>query len=98
MLDAYTNTFRNVSSRSTGGKPGQYAIVGPTWKGKAAEEKIQAPTNTVWLIGRVEVKGKESNWLPSPPGDFNLVLRMFEPKPRMLEKGYKLPPVKRISG
>ncbi|MFM1651055.1 DUF1214 domain-containing protein [Brevibacillus sp. B_LB10_24] len=42
--------------------------------------------------------GKESNWLPSPPGDFNLVLRMFEPKPRMLEKGYKLPPVKQIPG
>ncbi|WP_312113286.1 DUF1254 domain-containing protein [Brevibacillus reuszeri] len=60
MLDAYTNTFRNVSNRSTQGHAGRYAIVGPKWSGivPANTHLIKAPTNTVWLIGRVEVKGE----------------------------------------
>ncbi|USG66655.1 DUF1254 domain-containing protein [Brevibacillus ruminantium] len=58
MLDAYTNVFQNVSSRSTKQKAGNYAIVGPSWKGKlpSRTKRIVAPTNMVWLIGRVEVK------------------------------------------
>lgn len=59
MLDAYTNTFQNVSSRSTGGKAGQYAIVGPLGQEKVLSAKIKAPTNSVWLIGRVEVDGPQ---------------------------------------
>lgn len=54
MLDMYTNTFHNVSNRYTKGQTGQYAITGP---GSAATmSTIQAPTNSVWLLGRVEVK------------------------------------------
>jgi hypothetical protein len=59
MLDAYTNTFQNISNRTTMGKAGQYAVVGPAWKGNVSVQKINAPTNTVWLIGRVEVGGRE---------------------------------------
>ncbi|MFP3390432.1 DUF1254 domain-containing protein [Brevibacillus sp. SIMBA_040] len=59
MLDVYTNTFRNVSNRSTKQQAGRYMIAGPDWRGliPANTELIQTPTNTVWLIGRVEVKG-----------------------------------------
>lgn len=59
MLDIYTNTFRNVSNRSTRQKAGRYLLAGPTWKGvvPANTELIQTPTDAVWLIGRVEVKG-----------------------------------------
>jgi hypothetical protein len=42
-------------------------------------------------------KGKESNWLPAPQGDFNLMLRMYMPKPEVLNGTYKLPRVKRIN-
>jgi len=59
MLDMYTNTFQNVSNRLTGNKAGQYAIVGPTWSGSLSLPKIAAPTNSVWLIGRVEVAGPD---------------------------------------
>ncbi|MGG1660804.1 DUF1254 domain-containing protein [Brevibacillus sp. NRS-1366] len=59
MLDVYTNTFRNVSNRSTKQKAGRYLIAGPRWKGivPANTSLIQTPTGTVWLVGRVEVKG-----------------------------------------
>ncbi|QRG67140.1 DUF1254 domain-containing protein [Brevibacillus choshinensis] len=61
MLDAYTNTFHNESNRLTKGKARQSVIVGPNWKGSLPPNlpTIHAPTNTVWLIGRVEVKGEQ---------------------------------------
>lgn len=61
MLDAYTNTFHNESNRSTKQQARQSLIVGPSWKGPlpANIQKIHAPTNTVWLVGRVEVKGEQ---------------------------------------
>lgn len=60
MLDAYTNTFRNVSNRSTKQQARQYIIAGPNWKGPTPAHipVIYSPTPTVWLIGRVEVKGE----------------------------------------
>ncbi|WP_053783576.1 DUF1214 domain-containing protein [Paenibacillus xylanivorans] len=171
MLDAYTNTFRNVSNRTTGNKAGQFTIVGPGEGSDVTKTSIHAPTPTVigaqtgigndqnaeklhgtqryvlhfnkndlpqvtgfWSltlygsdfylidneIGRYSIgdltkglvynadgsldiyiqpsapEGKESNWLPTPSGEFNLVLRMFAPKPSMLEGGYEVPPVARI--
>ncbi|AWX56233.1 DUF1254 domain-containing protein [Brevibacillus brevis] len=42
--------------------------------------------------------GKESNWLPTPEGDFNLMLRMYLPKPIVLEGKYEIPTVKKVSG
>ncbi|MFD2370555.1 DUF1254 domain-containing protein [Brevibacillus sp. GCM10020057] len=61
MLDAYTNTFHNESNRATADKARQSVIVGPGWKGTlpTGVRTIQAPTDTVWLLGRVEVKGKQ---------------------------------------
>lgn len=38
---------------------------------------------------------KESNWLPAPKGPFNLVLRVYAPKPDMLSGRWAPPPVKR---
>ncbi|WP_136604317.1 DUF1254 domain-containing protein [Paenibacillus dokdonensis] len=59
MMDAYTNTFQNVSNRMTMDKAGKVVIAGPSWHWKTSYPKIIAPTNTVWLVGRVEVNGKE---------------------------------------
>ena len=39
---------------------------------------------------------KEPNWLPCPLSDpFNLTVRVYQPKPALLDGSYKLPPVKR---
>jgi hypothetical protein len=42
---------------------------------------------------------KESNWLPAPPGDFILMLRMYWPDesdPSIIDGSWKVPPVKKV--
>ena len=39
---------------------------------------------------------KESNWLPTPPGSFNLTLRNYFPKEAAYDGSYKVPPVKKV--
>jgi hypothetical protein len=41
-------------------------------------------------------KDKESNWLPCPPGVFNLMLRMYWPKEDMLNGSWTPPAVKKV--
>jgi hypothetical protein len=38
----------------------------------------------------------ESNWLPAPEGDFNLVLRMYQPAAKVVNGTYQVPGVKRV--
>jgi hypothetical protein len=59
MMDAWTNVFAAPGTRTTGDKQGDYAIVGPRWRGvlPAGLKKIQAPTDTVWIIGRTLTRG-----------------------------------------
>src|SRR5512146_627542 len=61
MLDAYTNVFASPGKRTTGTEAHDFAIVGPRWTGTLPPgvEKIQAPTNMVWLIGRTQLDGPQ---------------------------------------
>jgi hypothetical protein len=60
MLDAWTNVFASPGSRTTGTGKGDFAVVGPGFKGKlpAGLKKIESPTNLVWIIGRTQTNGK----------------------------------------
>lgn len=61
MLDAYSNEFASIGTRTTGGGEGNYAIVGPRWHGQISEPVdgvITAPTDCVWLLGRTLVNGQ----------------------------------------
>ena len=60
MLDAYTNTFNSVGMRTTGTGEGDFAIVGPGWNSSLPPglQVIKSPTNSVWIIGRILVKGE----------------------------------------
>lgn len=61
MLDAYTNEFASIGARTTGTGAGNYAIVGPDWRGNlptSVSGVAYAPTNTVWIIGRTLVRGQ----------------------------------------
>lgn len=40
--------------------------------------------------------GRESNWLPAPPGPFSLVLRMYWPERTVLSRAWVPPPVTRV--
>jgi hypothetical protein len=60
MLDGWTNVFASPGKRTTGTGPHDFAVVGPRWTGTlpAELERIDAPTNLVWLIGRTQTNGK----------------------------------------
>jgi hypothetical protein len=61
FVDLFTNNFGCVSHRLQGGQPLSHMIVGPKWNGDASSEVklLRAPTNSVWLIGRILVDGPE---------------------------------------
>src|SRR5215510_5581839 len=60
LLDAWTNVFASPGTRTTGSAKGDFAIVGPGFKGQLPQgvKEIKSPTNTVWLIGRTQANGK----------------------------------------
>ena len=39
--------------------------------------------------------GREANWLPTPPGKFNLFLRTYLPGPAVMAQRYMPPPVRK---
>jgi hypothetical protein len=61
FLDQFTDNFAYIGTRATGGKGGQFWIVGPGWRGQTPEgfTLIRAPSNDVWLLARTLVSGPE---------------------------------------
>jgi hypothetical protein len=59
LLDAWTETFAMPGKRARGTGERWFGIAGPGWKGTLPPhvERIDAPTNTVWLLGRTQVNG-----------------------------------------
>lgn len=58
FMDAYTNNFAILGTRTTGGAGGTYRLVGPN---DAAEGRnvVRSPTNHVWALARILVDGPE---------------------------------------
>lgn len=61
MLDAYTNVFAAPGKRTTGTKPGNFLIAGPSFNRQVpgGMSQIKAPTNMVWILGRTQVNSAE---------------------------------------
>ncbi len=59
FLDAWTNVFASLGTRTTGNQAGTFAIAGPDWNGKLPEgiHRIDSPTNMVLIIGRIQTDG-----------------------------------------
>jgi len=38
-----------------------------------------------------------ANWLPTPPGAFRPILRMYEPEDAVFDGSYELPPTTRVA-
>jgi hypothetical protein len=59
FMSLFTDNFAYVCRRLDGGRPAPRMIVGPAWKGDAPSEVVlvRAPTNSVWLLGRILVDG-----------------------------------------
>jgi hypothetical protein len=56
LLDAWTNTFRSLGSRTTGQGAQKYVLLNQAWGGETPEgyEVIVSPTNMVWITGRIQ--------------------------------------------
>jgi hypothetical protein len=51
---------------------------------------------TIYLQSDQPTDEHAPNWLPAPPGRFNLTLRYYTPLAPVLDKTYVLPPVRRV--
>ena len=60
LFSAWTDVFASPGLRTTGMQKGNYAITGPGWTGELPNDvkQIKAPTNNVWVVGRIYAKGK----------------------------------------
>jgi hypothetical protein len=60
---------------------------------------VTAADGSITLSFSVKTPGKdkESNWLPAPKGPFWLVLRTYGPGKAILDKSWKVPPVKQVN-
>ncbi len=61
FMDAWTETFSVPGKRTTGTQEKWFAITGPDWHGTLPSrlERIESPTNMVWLIGRTQTNGPQ---------------------------------------
>jgi hypothetical protein len=59
MLDAWTNVFAAPGTRTTGNGKAAFALMGPGWRGEVPStvDRIKAPTNMVWIVGRLYTAG-----------------------------------------
>ncbi|MBX2873923.1 MAG: DUF1254 domain-containing protein [Saprospiraceae bacterium] len=61
FMDAYSNVFASPGTRTTGSEAQNFLVVGPEWSGEtpAGLSLIQAPTEMVWMLGRIQVNSEE---------------------------------------
>ncbi len=61
LMDAWTNVFSSIGTRTTGNSGGAFLITGPSWNGTVPKgmTQVKAPTNMVWIMGRTQVNSKE---------------------------------------
>src|SRR5262245_6862286 len=64
MLEAWTDVFADPGTRTTGTGAGEFAIVGPDWRGElpAGVEELRSATNLVWIIGRTYCTGTPEDY------------------------------------
>lgn len=52
---------------------------------------------TIYIQSQSPGKGKESHWLPAPPGPFMVTLRYYWPKPALLDGKWVTPEIQRVA-
>jgi hypothetical protein len=61
MLDIWTDVFASPGWRTTGTQAGNFIVVPPGWRGDLKlpddTQRIDAPTPSVWIIGRTKTDG-----------------------------------------
>jgi hypothetical protein len=64
MLEGWTNVFADPGTRTTGTGAGEFAIVGPGWRGELppGAEELRSATNMVWVLGRTYCTGTPEDY------------------------------------
>ena len=64
MLNGWTDVFADPGTRTTGTGAGDFAIVGPGWRGELPPgvEELRSTTNMVWIIGRTYCTGTPEDY------------------------------------
>ena len=64
ILDAWTNVFQDPGKRTTGTAAQKFAITAPGWTGTLPEgiTEYKAPTNLVWILGRIYCTGTPEDY------------------------------------
>lgn len=59
FMDAWTNVFAALGTRTHGTSGGRFLLVGPGWQGTTPDGMtlLRSPTQMVWLIGRTQTNG-----------------------------------------
>ena len=57
FMDAYSNTFAILGTRTTGGEGGTYTLVGPGDAASPGPRVLRSPTRHVWVLARILVEG-----------------------------------------
>ena len=53
---------------------------------------------TLFIQHRAPRGAARSNWLPAPRGRFRLIMRLYEPRRRVLTGAWRPPPLRRHAG
>lgn len=61
FMDAWSNVFASIGSRTSGSDAITFVVAGPNWQGPLPQDIgiLRAPTGTVWMVGRVQTNGSE---------------------------------------
>lgn len=64
LISAWGEVFASPGTRTVGNQRKDFVVTGPNWRGTvpANMQRISAPTNSVWMVGRTQVNG---------PGDYD---------------------------
>jgi len=89
------DAFWSLTATDTTG----YMVASPTGRSSVDDHSglVTNPDGSVDILIQPETpSGKSQNWLPTPTGRFNLMLRTYLPDAEILDGSYEVPPVLRI--
>ena len=90
------DAFWSLTATDTTG----YMVASPTGRSSVDDHSglVTNPDGSVDILIQPETpSGPARNWLPTPSGRFKLMLRAYLPGPEILDGGYQVPPVVKVS-
>ncbi len=77
VMDAWTDVIADPTPRIADSSPGNYVLVGPSWKGSAApgQRLVRSSTNDVWILARTRARPDD------PPDAITAIQQLYTVTP-----------------